>query len=52
MVALAIATYGVGAVGASLVTGGWTPLVGIGVLLGTACSGLRGHADGHEPDGN
>ena len=36
VVALAIATYGVGAVGASLVTGGWTPLVGIGVLLGTA----------------
>ena len=32
----ASATYGVGAVGASLVTGGWTPLVGIGVLLGTA----------------
>ena len=36
VVALAIATYGTGAVGASLVTGGWTPLVGIGVLLGTA----------------
>jgi MFS family permease len=36
VVALAIATYGIGAVGASLVTGGWTPLVGIGVLLGTA----------------
>jgi MFS family permease len=36
VVVLAIATYGVGAVGASLVTGGWTPLVGIGVLLGTA----------------
>jgi MFS family permease len=36
VVALAIATYGIGAVGASLVTEGWTPLVGIGVLLGTA----------------
>jgi MFS family permease len=36
VVALAIATYGIGAVGASLVTGGWGPLVGIGVLLGTA----------------
>jgi MFS family permease len=36
VVALAIATYGTGAVGASLVTGDWTPLVGIGVLLGTA----------------
>ena len=36
VVALAIATYGVGAAGASLVTGGWVPLVGIGVLLGTA----------------
>jgi MFS family permease len=36
VVALAMATYGIGAVGASLVTGGWTPLVGIGVLLGTA----------------
>ncbi len=36
VVALAIATYGLGAAGASLVTGGWTPLVGIGVLLGTA----------------
>jgi MFS family permease len=36
VVALAIATYGIGAVGASLVTGDWTPLVGIGVLLGTA----------------
>ena len=36
VVALAIVTYGIGAVGASLVTGGWTPLVGIGVLLGTA----------------
>jgi MFS family permease len=36
VVALAIATYGIGAAGASLVTGGWTPLVGVGVLLGTA----------------
>ena len=36
VVALAIATYGIGAVGASLVTEGWRPLVGIGVLLGTA----------------
>ncbi len=36
VVALAIATYGLGAAGASFVTGGWTPLVGIGVLLGTA----------------
>ena len=36
VVALAIAIYGLGAAGASLVTGGWTPLVGIGVLLGTA----------------
>ncbi|HEY6711719.1 MAG TPA: MFS transporter [Rubrobacter sp.] len=36
VVALAIATYGTGAVGASLVTGDWAPLVGIGVLLGTA----------------
>jgi MFS family permease len=36
VVALAIATYGMGAAGASLVTGGWTPLVGVGVLLGTA----------------
>jgi hypothetical protein len=36
VVALAIATYGIGAVGASLVTGGWTPLVGMGVLLGIA----------------
>ena len=36
VVALAIATYGIGAVGASLVTGGWTLLIGIGVLLGTA----------------
>jgi MFS family permease len=36
VVAIAIAVYGLGAVGASLVTGRWTPLVGVGVLLGTA----------------
>src|SRR5918998_4909339 len=36
VVALAIATYGIGAAGASLVTGDWTPLLGVGVLLGTA----------------
>jgi len=36
LVALAIAVYAAAAVGASLVGGGWTPLIGIGVLLGTA----------------
>ena len=36
VVALAIALYAIGAIGASLVGGGWTPLVAIGVLLGTA----------------
>jgi MFS family permease len=36
VVAIAIAVYGLGAAGASLVTGSWTPLVGVGVLLGTA----------------
>jgi MFS family permease len=36
VVALAIAVYATAAAGASLVGGGWTPLVGIGVLLGTA----------------
>ena len=36
VVAIAIAVYGMGAAGASLVTGSWTPLVGVGVLLGTA----------------
>ncbi len=36
VVALAIAIYAVGAAGAALVTETWTPLVGIGVLMGTA----------------
>ncbi len=36
VVAIAIAVYAAGAAGASLVGAGWTPLVGIGVLLGTA----------------
>ena len=36
VVALAIAVYAVGAAGAALVTETWTPLIGIGVLLGTA----------------
>jgi len=36
VVALAIAAYGIGAAGTSLVTDGWAPLIGIGVLLGTA----------------
>jgi MFS family permease len=36
VVAIAIAVYGTGAAGASLVIGTWTPLVGVGVLLGTA----------------
>jgi MFS family permease len=36
VVALAIAVYALGAVGAGLVSGSWTPLIGIGVLLGTA----------------
>jgi MFS family permease len=36
VVALAVAAYGIGAAGASLVTGGWAPLIGVGVLLGTA----------------
>jgi MFS family permease len=38
VVAIAIALYGLGAAGASFVTGTWTPLVGIGILLGTAWS--------------
>ena len=36
VVAIAIAVYALGAAGASLVSGNWTPLIGIGVLLGTA----------------
>ena len=36
VVGIAIAVYAVGAAGASVVNGNWTPLVGIGVLLGTA----------------
>ena len=36
VVAIATALYGLGAAGASFVTGTWTPLVGVGVLLGTA----------------
>ena len=36
LVALAIAVYAAAAAGASLVGGGWTPLIGVGVLLGTA----------------
>jgi MFS family permease len=36
VVAIAIALYGLGAAGASFVTGMWTPLVAVGVLLGTA----------------
>jgi MFS family permease len=36
VVAIAIALYGLGAAAASFVTGTWAPLVGVGVLLGTA----------------
>jgi hypothetical protein len=36
VVGLAIAVYAAGAAGASVVNENWTPLVGIGVLLGTA----------------
>jgi MFS family permease len=36
VVTIAIAIYALGAVGAAVVTGTWTPLIGIGVLLGTA----------------
>ncbi len=34
--ALAIAVYALGAAGASFVTETWTPLIGVGILLGTA----------------
>jgi MFS family permease len=36
VLALAILAYGLGAMGAALVRDGWLPLVGIGLLLGTA----------------
>ncbi len=36
VVAIAVAVYAAGSAGASLVSGTWTPLIGIGVLLGTA----------------
>jgi MFS family permease len=36
VLALAILAYGLGAAGAALVRDGWLPLVGIGLLLGTA----------------
>jgi Major Facilitator Superfamily len=36
VLALAILTYGLGAAGAALVKDSWLPLVGIGLLLGTA----------------
>src|SRR5918998_3798421 len=36
IVALAIAVYTLGAAGASFVTETWTPLIGVGILLGTA----------------
>jgi MFS family permease len=36
VVALAVAAYALGAAGIAFVKGTWTPLVGIGVLLGTA----------------
>jgi len=36
VVAVAVAVYAAGAAGASLVGGSWAPLIGIGVLLGTA----------------
>jgi MFS family permease len=36
VLALAILAYGLGAAGAALVEGSWVPLVGIGLLLGTA----------------
>jgi MFS family permease len=36
VVTIAIAIYALGAAGAAVVTGTWTPLIGVGVLLGTA----------------
>src|ERR671920_829437 len=36
VLALAILAYGLGAAGAALVRDGWLPLVGVGLLLGTA----------------
>ncbi len=36
LLALAIAVFGIGSAGAALVTGGWEPLIAVGVLLGTA----------------
>ena len=36
VLAVAIAVFGAGSVAASTVTGGWEPLVGVGLLLGTA----------------
>jgi MFS family permease len=36
VLALAVLSYGLGAVGAALVNDSWVPLVGIGLLLGTA----------------
>lgn len=36
VVAIAVSCYGLGAAGAALVSSSWTPLIGIGVLLGTA----------------
>ena len=36
VVAIAIAVYAAGAAGVSLTTESWTPLIGLGVLLGTA----------------
>jgi MFS family permease len=36
VVAIAIAVYALGAAGAAVATEAWTPLIGVGVLLGTA----------------
>jgi MFS family permease len=36
VLASAVAAFGFGSAGAALVSGGWEPLVGVGVLLGTA----------------